>query len=119
MKDNLIQKKSFEFSLNIIKLYKGLKAKQEYDIARQLLRSGTSIGANIEESIGAQSKRDFLAKISISLKESRETYYWLRLLKQSDMLDSKYFFLLDDNLSIINIISSIVKTMKEQLNYNK
>ena len=119
MKDNLIQKKSFEFSLNIIKLYKDLKVKQEYDIARQLLRSGTSIGANIEEAIGAQSKRDFLAKISISLKESRETYYWLRLLKQSNMLDSKFLFLLDDNFSIINIISSIVKTMKEQLNYNK
>ncbi len=119
MKDNLIQKKSFEFSLNIINLYKDLKVNQEYDIARQLLRSGTSIGANVEEAIGAQSKRDFLAKISISLKESRETYYWLRLLKQSEMLDSKFFFILDDNLSIINIISSIVKTMKEQLNYNK
>ena len=119
MKDNLIQKKSFEFSLNIINLYKDLKVNQEYDIARQLLRSGTSIGANVEEAIGAQSKRDFLAKISISLKESRETYYWLRLLKQSEMLDSKFFFILDDNLSIINIISPIVKTMKEQLNYNK
>ena len=118
-KDNLIQNKSFQFSLDIIKLYKELMSKREYDIARQVLRSGTSIGANVEEAIGAQSKRDFLAKISISLKEARETHYWLRLLKQSNMLDSKFFFLLDDNFSIINIISSIVKTLKEQLNYNK
>ena len=118
-KDNLIQDKSFQFSLDIIKLYKILKQNKEYDIARQLLRSGTSIGANVEEAIGAQSKRDFLAKISISLKEARETYYWLRLLKQSEMLDAKFFFILEDSLSIINIISSIVKTLKEQLNYNK
>ncbi len=115
MKENLIQNKSFEFSLNIIKLYKSLKTQSEYDIARQLLRSGTSIGANIEEAIGAQSKKDFFSKLSISLKEARETYYWLRLLEKSEMLEKKYVSLLEDNVSLINILSSIVKTLKKEL----
>ena len=115
MKENLIQNKSFEFSLNIIKLYKSLKTQSEYDIARQLLRSGTSIGANIEEAIGAQSKKDFFSKLSISLKEARETYYWLRLLEKSEMLEKEYVSLLEDNVSLINILSSIVKTLKKEL----
>ena len=115
-KENLIQEKSFQFSLNIIKLYRYLKEVQEYEIAKQVLRSGTSIGANIEEAIAAQSKKDFLSKNNISLKEARETYYWLRLLKESKLLPYEFKFLLDDNLSIINILSSIVKTMKKQLN---
>lgn len=115
MKENLIQNRSFEFSLNIIKLYKSLKTQSEYDIARQLLRSGTSIGANIEEAIGAQSKKDFFSKLSISLKEARETYYWLRLLEKSEMLEKKYVSLLEDNVSLINILSSIVKTLKKEL----
>jgi four helix bundle protein len=116
MKDNLIQTKSFQFSLDIIRLYRTLKNAKEYEIASQILRSGTSIGANIEEAIGAQSKRDFLSKISISLKETRETYYWLRLLKESSLLPVEFDFLLEDVVSILNINSSIVKTLKEQLN---
>ena len=115
-KDNLIQDKSFQFSLDIIRLYKNLKANKEYDIAKQILRSGTSIGANVEEAIGAQSKKDFLSKMNISLKEARETYYWLRLLQKSDMLSPEYLFLQEDNLNIINILSSIVKTLKKELN---
>ncbi len=115
-KENLIQEKTFQFSLDIIKLYQYLKENKEYDIARQVLRSGTSIGSNIEEAIGAQSKKDFLSKNNISLKEARETYYWLRLLNESDILPTEFKFLLDDNLSIINILSSIVKTLKKQLN---
>ena len=115
-KENLIQSKSFQFSLDIIKLYKVLKASAEYDIARQLLRSGTSIGANVEEAIGAQSKRDFLSKMNISLKEARETHYWLRLLKDSNMLKNEFLFLLDDALSMVSILSSIVKTLKKELN---
>ena len=115
-KENLIQGKSYQLSLDIIKLYKILKAETEYDIARQILRSGTSVGANVEEAIGAQSKRDFLSKMNISLKEARETHYWLRLLKDSDMLKSEFDFLLDDALSIVSILSSIVKTLKNELN---
>ncbi len=117
-KDNIIQDKSFKFSVNIINLYKKLILSKEFDIARQLLRSGTSIGANIEESIAAQSKKDFLHKVSISLKEARETHYWLRLLKETNLLPSEYNYLLNDSFELINIMSSIVKTVKRQLNMN-
>jgi four helix bundle protein len=118
LKDNIIQDKAFKFAINIIKLYKTLCANHEFDIARQLLRSGTSIGANIEESIGAQSKRDFLSKMNIALKESRETNYWIKLLDATDLLPAEFEFLKKDCLEIISISSSIVKTLKEQLKMN-
>ncbi len=114
-KQNIIQEKSFKFAIEIINLYKVLKAKQEYDLARQILRSGTSIGANIEESIAAQSKKDFLSKVSIALKEARETNYWLKLLGESKLLPTQFFFLKNDSIELITIMSSIVKTVKEQL----
>ena len=115
MKDNLIQSKSFEFSLSIISLYKLLQNEREYIISKQLLRSSTSIGANIEEAIGGQSKRDFLAKISISLKEARETRYWLRLLQESELTQIDVSNYQKEILSIINILSSIVKTTKTRI----
>lgn len=74
---NIIQNKSFEFALAVIELYRKLQANKEFDISRQLLRSCTSIGANVEEAIAAYSKRDFLHKMSIASKEGRETSYWL------------------------------------------
>ena len=87
-KDNPLLGKSYDFALQIIKLYKKLnKEKREYVLSKQLLRSGTSIGANISEANGAISKADFSAKISVSYKESLETKYWLSLLKDSDYLD--------------------------------
>ncbi|MBI4972631.1 MAG: four helix bundle protein, partial [Candidatus Omnitrophica bacterium] len=79
-KDNLIQQKSFDFALAIIDLYKKLTIAKEFVISKQLLRSATSIGANIEEAIAGQSKKDFLHKMAIASKEARETRYWLRLL---------------------------------------
>lgn len=80
-KENIIQKKTFDFAIRVINAYNYLtKEKQEYVLSKQLLKSGTSIGANVEEGIGAQSKADFVSKISISYKEARETRYWLRLL---------------------------------------
>jgi four helix bundle protein len=115
MKDNLIQSKSFEFSLSIVSLYKLLQNEREYIISKQLLRSSTSIGANIEEAIGGQSKRDFLAKISISLKEARETRYWLRLLQESELTQIDVSNYQKEILSIINILSSIVKTTKTRI----
>lgn len=81
MKNNPIKERSFNFALSIVKLYKILQEKNEFIISKQLLRSGTSIGANIEEASAAQSKKDFLHKMSIASKEARETSYWLRLLK--------------------------------------
>ncbi len=81
--DNLILKKTFDFSLSIIKLYTNLISEKEFIISKQLLRSATSIGANVEESIAAQSRKDFISKMSIASKEARESKYWLRLLSES------------------------------------
>jgi four helix bundle protein len=81
MKENIILKKSFDFALDIIKLYMEMKSQHEYVLSQQILRSGTSIGANVEEATTAYSKKDFAAKMSISSKEARETRYWLRLIE--------------------------------------
>lgn len=114
MKKNVIQEKSFCFALRIVKLYKYLKEnKKEYVLSKQLLRSGTSIGANIEEAIGGQSKKDFVSKISVAYKESRETLYWIKLLKESNYLSQKQSdSLVNDCEEIIKIITKIQKTMK-------
>ena len=85
MKDNLIANKTFDFSLTIIDLFIQLKKENEFIISKQIVRSGTSIGANVEEAIAAQSKKDFINKLSIANKEARETKYWLRLLDKSDL----------------------------------
>ena len=87
--NNLIKEKSYSFALLIIDLYKFLIKKGEFVLSKQMLRSGTSIGANIEEAQVSQSRKDFLSKISIASKEARETLYWLRLLKESNLILSK------------------------------
>ena len=88
--NNIIQEKSFKFSLRIMKLFRHLRgSKVERELYSQLLKSGTSIGANIEEAIGASSRKDFIAKLAISYREARETNYWLRLLKGDGVLDEK------------------------------
>jgi len=113
-KENIIQNKSYEFALKIIKVYKDLKFnKKEYDLSRQLLRSGTSIGSNIEEGIGGQSKKDFIAKFQIALKEARETHYWCRLLTDSEILDNQVGKDLINNCEeLIKIPTSILKSSK-------
>lgn len=88
MKENIVKTKSFEFALEAIQLYKLLLAKNEFVLSRQFLKSATSIGANVEEADAGQSKKDFIAKISIASKEAREANYWLRLLKTSEILNS-------------------------------
>ncbi len=110
--NNLIQEKSFTFALQVIHLYMQLINEKEYVISKQLLRCGTSIGANIEEGIAGQSRKDFVSKFSISLKEARETRYWLRLLDQSELTSIDLSEYLDESYSIINILSAIVKTAK-------
>jgi len=114
MKDNIIREKSYDFALRIIKFYKYLvNEKKEYILSKQLLRSGTSIGANIQESLYAYSKKEFISKLSISLKEAAETMYWLRLLKDSDVVEEKYIKkLISECDEIIRILSSIIKTSK-------
>ncbi|RNC84431.1 MAG: four helix bundle protein [Balneola sp.] len=113
-KDNLIQKKSFQFALQIIELCKKLQDEREYVLSKQLLRSSTSIGANIEEAIAGYSRKDFAHKLSISLKEARETRYWLRLLKHSTITESDVNSYLYDIEQIINILTSIIKTTREK-----
>lgn len=113
-KENVIRDKSFEFALKIIALYKELSKQNEYILSKQLLRSGTSIGANVEESTAAQSAGDFIHKLSIASKEARETKYWLMLLQQSRLIDYDYSFYLKEVNEIINILTSIVKTMQER-----
>lgn len=113
-KENPARDKSYEFALRIIKLYRYLlDEKREYVLSRQILRCGTSIGANVEEALGGQSRKDFLAKISIAYKEARETHYWLRLLRDSEFLDlGASRSLLDDCDELLKLLGSIQKTVK-------
>lgn len=112
-KTNLIQDKTFEFSLKVITLYKYLISKNEYVLSKQILRSGTSVGANVEEAIGGHSKKDFTAKMIIAYKEARETKYWLRLLDKSQIVQYDYADYLNGIQEIINILTAIIKTAKE------
>ncbi len=109
---NLVQEKSFEFAVSIVKYYKQLKTQSEFAIANQLLRSGTSVGANIEEALGGSSKKDFINKMTIALKEARESKYWLRLIYESG-IDKNVAPLLTEANSLVNILSKIVKTSKD------
>jgi len=115
-KDNVVQQKSFAFALRIVEVSRALANEQkEFVLSKQLLRSGTSIGANIEEAIGGQSKKDFYAKLTIAYKEARETNYWLRLLKESDILNRKIAKeLLIQSDELLRIIGSIRKTMSKK-----
>jgi four helix bundle protein len=114
MKDNLIKTKSYAFALRIIKLYKYLCEEQkEFILSKQILRCGTSIGANIEEASAGQSRRDFIAKLQISLKEAKETHYWIRLLKDADFVaENLALSFLDDCQEIIAILTAILKSTK-------
>ena len=109
-KENIILDKSFEFALQIIELYQQIVAEKEFILSKQLLRSGTSIGANIEEATAAISKKDFTAKMSIASKEARETRYWLRLLEKSKLVNIDFTKHLEGVEQIINILTAIVKT---------
>ncbi len=112
--DNVIVNKSFKFAVRIVKLYKYLcDEKKEYVLSKQLLRCGTSIGANINEAQEAQSKNDFISKLSISLKEARESKYWIELLKETDYLTIKEADSLLNNLTeILKLLISIIKTTR-------
>jgi four helix bundle protein len=114
MKNNIIQDKSYAFAVKIVNLCRMLQEqKKEYILSKQLLRSGTSVGANIEEAIGGQSKKDFYAKLTISYKEARETKYWLRLLTDTNYLvKTESEPLLHDIEEILRIIGSIQKTLR-------
>ena len=115
---NPITSKSFSFSIRIVKFYRVvlLRTKEFEPILKQLLRSGTSIGANISESQSAISKKDFVNKLHIALKESRETEYWLKLLNEADIIDSKeYLSLYSDCEELSKLLTSILKTTKNNM----
>jgi len=116
MKENLIKEKSFKFALKIIELCNKLKWKNEFIIYKQLLKSWTSIWANIEEAIAGQSKKDFLMKMSIANKEARETRYWLLLIKESKIIEDDIEYYLEEIESILNIVTKITKTTRINLN---
>jgi len=114
LKENIIQQKSYAFALKIIDLYRKLVKENEYVLSKQILRSGTSIGANIEEAQAGQSRADFVSKISIASKEAREACYWLRLLRDSNTIEkSEVDVLLPEAESIVNILTSIVKSTNQ------
>ena len=110
--NNLIEKKSFNFAVRTVKLCKIIsEERKEYTLSKQLLRSGTSIGANVSEAEMGQTRADFYAKMSIALKEANETYYWLRLLHETEYLTDKEFdSMATDVTELISILVSICKT---------
>ncbi len=112
MKENVVKNKSFDFSLIIIELYKILQEQREYVISKQLLRSATSIGANIAESEASESRADFVHKLSIASKEARETLYWLRLLERSSLVDIELTIYVERCDEIIRLLTSSIKTIR-------
>lgn len=114
--NNIVQLKSFAFAIRIVNVCKYLVSeKKEFVLSKQLLRSGTSIGANIEESIGGQSDKDFISKISISYKEARETMYWLKLLQATDYLsEQEAVSLINDAEELCKILGKIQITIKSR-----
>ena len=118
MNDNVIKAKSRLFALRIIKLYKYLKThEKELVLSRQVLRSGTSIGANVVEAHNAMSKKEFIAKMNIALKETAETAYWLDLLKSSDYISQKQFESINNDCTEIKrLITAIIKTSVKNSN---
>ena len=112
--DNVVEEKSFRFAVRIVRLNQYLRTKKkEYVLSKQLLRSGTSIGANIAESQHAQSKADFISKLEIALKETTETKYWLRLMKETALLShSEFDSIFPDCIELEKLLVSIIKTTK-------
>ena len=116
MKDNLIKAKSMAFAIRIVNLYKYLVEKNEYVMSKQVLRSGTSIGANISEAVRAESDNDFIHKLAISRKETEETMYWLELLHQTDFIPTDaYDSIYADCEELAKILTSIILTSKQNL----
>ena len=116
MSENIIKEKSFRFAIDTINIYKHLVGKNEYILSKQLLRAGTSVGANIREAMDGQSKKDFLSKMNIALKELKEVEYWLELLIETSYLsENEHSWYLDNCKEICRILNAIVKSTKISL----
>ena len=111
---NVVSDKSFDFAVRVVKLYRYLcDEKKEYVLSKQLLRSGTNIGANIREALHGQSKKDFISKMSISLKEANESLYWIELLQAAEILnESESKSIHNDCNEIVSLLVSIIKTSR-------
>ena len=113
MKENVIKEKSFLFAIEIVSLYKVLVERKEFVLSKQLLRSGTSLGANVRESEHAQSKADFIHKLSIALKEANETEYWIDLLFETKYLSQTEFDIIKPKIvELLKLLTSIINTSK-------
>lgn len=111
MKSSIVRDKSYAFAIRIVALAKWLRQNKEFDIASQVLRSGTAIGSNVEEALAGISRADFIAKMSIASKEAREIHYWLRILRDSKIIPgAKITPLETESLELIRILTAIVKT---------
>ena len=114
MKENVIKEKSFLFAIEIVSLYKVLAERKEFILSKQLLRSGTSIGANVRESEHAQSKADFIHKLSIAIKEANETEYWIDLLFETKYLSQTEFDIIKPKIiELLKLLTSIINTSKK------
>ena len=115
MEKQNVETKSFEFSVRVVNLYRFLtEEKKEFVLSKQILRSGTSIGANVKEAVCAQSKADFYAKLYISLKETSETEYWLELLHESGYIENNHFeSIYNDCKELLKLLTAITKTAKQ------
>nr|WP_221411913.1 four helix bundle protein [Empedobacter brevis] len=117
MMANILKEKSFDLALSIIQLSKKLQSKNEYVLSKQLLRSGTAIGALVRESQNAESSKDFIHKLSIAQKECDETLYWLELLFKSNYIEEKLFYkIYKDCIEVLKLLKSIILTSKQKLN---
>ena len=113
VKENVLKTKSYAFALRVVKLYKYLSTHREYVLSKQVLRSGTAVGALVSEAEFGQSKADFVSKLSIALKEANETLYWLNLLKDSNYLEEKMFQSIKPDIEeLIKLLVSSIKTAK-------
>lgn len=114
MRDNVVLEKSKKFAIKIITFYKSLYEHNEYVLSKQILRSGTSIGANIRESMNAQSNKDFVSKMNIALKEADETMYWLEIMLDSNTITQEsYNYLYGDAQELVKLLTAIIKTSKQ------
>ena len=114
MAENILKSKIYAFAIRVVKLYKYLSSQKEYVLSKQILRSGTSVGALVSEAEFAQSKADFVSKLSIALKEANETLYWLSLLKDTLYIDEKmYQSISPDAEELVRLLVSSIKTAKK------
>lgn len=111
---NVVLERSYAFALSVIDLYRRLTELREFVLSKQLLRSGTSIGANVEEAQAAQSTKDFISKMAVACKEARESRYWLRLLHQSNLCPLDYMGHLEQAEELVRLLTAIIKTTQER-----